>query len=276
MIAIARGLRPLRGESGEQDRHLRRGLRRARERRGVAALGHDVTIRDIVPERVDDLRAGRVPIYEPSSRRSSSKPRSPRVHHRPRRGSRRRRRGVRLRRHAGDVFRRRGSVGGWTVLDDLEGIASRPVLVMKSTVPVGTGEKSRRRSTRGVSTMSRYVSNPEFLAEGRAIQDFMNPDRIVIGSDDEAAGDVVEGLHAGLDAPVVRMDVPSAEMVKLAANAFSPLHQLHQRDRQRLRGHRRGRRGGRTRHWPRPPPRAALPARRDWLRRQLLSERRVL
>jgi UDPglucose 6-dehydrogenase len=108
----------------------------------------------------------------------------------------------------------------WTVLDDLEGIASRPVLVMKSTVPVGTGEKVRAAlDTRRLNEVA-YVSNPEFLAEGSAIQDFMNPDRIVIGSDDEAAGDVVEELHAGLDAPVVRMDVPSAEMVKLAANAF--------------------------------------------------------
>ena len=108
----------------------------------------------------------------------------------------------------------------WTVLDDLEGIASDTVLVMKSTVPVGTGEKVRAAlDTRGLNEVS-YVSNPEFLAEGSAIHDFMNPDRIVIGSDSGAPGDVVEQLHAKLDAPVVRMDIASAEMVKLAANAF--------------------------------------------------------
>ena len=65
-----------------------------------------------------------------------------------------------------------------------------------------------------------YVSNPEFLAEGTAVKDFLEPDRIVIGSFEDADGDAVEALHEGLDAPVVRTDVPSAEMVKLAANAY--------------------------------------------------------
>jgi UDPglucose 6-dehydrogenase len=106
------------------------------------------------------------------------------------------------------------------VLDELVGIASRPVLVMKSTVPVGTGDRVRAAlDARGLSDI-RYISNPEFLAEGSAVHDFLNPDRIVIGAEDEAAGDVVEELHATLDAPIVRTDIPSAEMVKLAANAF--------------------------------------------------------
>jgi UDPglucose 6-dehydrogenase len=65
-----------------------------------------------------------------------------------------------------------------------------------------------------------YASNPEFLAEGSAVRDFLHPDRIVVGSFDNADGDALEALHAGLDAPVVRTDVPSAEMVKLAANAY--------------------------------------------------------
>src|SRR5213079_3047852 len=65
-----------------------------------------------------------------------------------------------------------------------------------------------------------YVSNPEFLAEGRALRDFMEPDRIVVGAFDEAEGKRVEALYAGFDAPVVSTDVPSAEMIKLAANGF--------------------------------------------------------
>jgi UDPglucose 6-dehydrogenase len=65
-----------------------------------------------------------------------------------------------------------------------------------------------------------YASCPEFLAEGTALHDFLEPDRIVIGSYADVDGDGVEALHAGIDAPVVRMDVASAEMVKLAANAF--------------------------------------------------------
>ncbi|MDX6449083.1 MAG: UDPglucose 6-dehydrogenase, partial [Gaiellaceae bacterium] len=65
-----------------------------------------------------------------------------------------------------------------------------------------------------------YASNPEFTAEGTAVRDFLHPDRIVVGAFDPADGDRVEQLHAGIDAPVVRSDVPSAEMVKLASNAF--------------------------------------------------------
>jgi UDPglucose 6-dehydrogenase len=188
---------------------------------GFAALGHDVSICEILRERVGDLRAGRLPIHEPGLEEVVEQNRD-RLHFTmvPEEAAE----------GADAVFVCVGTPATyagdadlsavWTVLDDLEGIASRPVLVMKSTVPVGTGEKVRAAlDTRGLDEVA-YVSNPEFLAEGSAIKDFMNPDRIVIGSDDEAAGDVVEELHAGLDAPVVRMDVPSAEMVKLAANAF--------------------------------------------------------
>src|SRR3954471_11482676 len=91
---------------------------------------------------------------------------------------------------------------------------------MKSTVPVGTGENVRRRlDARGLTNVG-YVSNPEFLAEGNAVHDFMHPDRIVIGAFEDEDGDRVVELHRGIDTEVVRTDVPSAELVKLAANAF--------------------------------------------------------
>ena len=91
---------------------------------------------------------------------------------------------------------------------------------MKSTVPVGTGQAVRLRlDERGLQNVG-YVSNPEFTSEGTALHDFMHPDRIVVGAFDESDGDVVERLHAGIDAPVIRSDVNSAEMIKLAANAF--------------------------------------------------------
>ncbi len=90
---------------------------------------------------------------------------------------------------------------------------------MKSTVPVGTGEKVRHRlDARGLEHVG-YVSNPEFTAEGTAVRDFLHPDRIVIGAFDDEDAAVVQSLHAGIDAPVVRCDVASAEMIKLAANA---------------------------------------------------------
>jgi UDPglucose 6-dehydrogenase len=107
----------------------------------------------------------------------------------------------------------------WTVIDELPHVAHRIVLAMKSTVPVGTGRTVRHRlDERGLENVG-YVSNPEFTAEGTAVRDFMHPDRIVIGGSDPADVDLVERLHAGIDAPVVRCDVASAEMIKLAANA---------------------------------------------------------
>ena len=91
---------------------------------------------------------------------------------------------------------------------------------MKSTVPVGTGEKVRvGLDQRGLEHVG-YASNPEFLAEGRAIEDFMGPDRIVVGAFASEDADAVAELYATIDAPIVRTDVNSAEMIKLAANAF--------------------------------------------------------
>jgi UDPglucose 6-dehydrogenase len=91
------------------------------------------------------------------------------------------------------------------------------VLVMKSTVPAGTGE-SIRRDRPGLA----YVSCPEFLKEGTAVEDFMHPDRVVIGADagDEGAADAVAALYEPLGGTILRTDVASAEMIKLASNAF--------------------------------------------------------
>jgi UDPglucose 6-dehydrogenase len=107
----------------------------------------------------------------------------------------------------------------WTVVDELPRADRRIVVAMKSTVPVGTGRTVRHRlDERGLENVG-YVSNPEFTAEGTAVRDFMHPDRIVIGAFDPADAEVVERVHAGIDAPVIRCDVASAEMIKLAANA---------------------------------------------------------
>ena len=106
------------------------------------------------------------------------------------------------------------------MVDDLGDPASA-TLVMKSTVPVGTGERIRAAlDARGLERVG-YVSNPEFLAEGRAVEDFMNPDRIVIGVVRRGRrATAVAALYDGFDAPVVRTSVASAEMIKLASNAF--------------------------------------------------------
>jgi UDPglucose 6-dehydrogenase len=187
-----------------------------------AELGHEIVLRDVVPERIEGLRRGEVPIYEPDLEellaRNKERMRftldvaealdgadflyiavgTPQT-------------------HSGDA----DLSAVWTVIEEIPPGTEGVVVVMKSTVPVGTGEKVRAAlDARGLSRVG-YVSNPEFLAEGTALRDFMNPDRIVIGSFDDADGDAVQTLHDALgDVPVVRSDVNSAEMVKLAANAF--------------------------------------------------------
>ena len=186
-----------------------------------AELGHDVVVRDVSAERIDALRAGGLPFHEPDLVDLVG------------------RNDERLTFTLDAAEAATGAeflyvcVGTpstysgdadlsfvWGVLDDLPQLAGDPILVMKSTVPVGTGDKVRAAlDARGLEHVG-YVSNPEFLSEGTAVRDFMSPDRIVIGAFDQADGDRVEELHESLDAPVVRSDVASAEMIKLAANAF--------------------------------------------------------
>ena len=88
------------------------------------------------------------------------------------------------------------------------------VVATKSTVPVGTAERL------GHMVAVPVVANPEFLREGSAVEDFLNPDRIVVGSSDPAAARKVGELYAALSAPTLVLDAPSAEMVKYAANCF--------------------------------------------------------
>ncbi|MFW6104959.1 MAG: UDP-glucose dehydrogenase family protein [Chloroflexota bacterium] len=97
--------------------------------------------------------------------------------------------------------------------------AKRPfILVMKSTVPPGTGIKLIERYL--YDTSITYVSNPEFLREGQAIWDWHHPSRIVIGANDSGKAEKVLELYGNADAPVLVTDITSAEMVKYAANAF--------------------------------------------------------
>ena len=143
----------------------------------------------------------------------------------------------------------------WSVVEDL-GRPAGATLVMKSTVPVGTGERIRAELGPEVG----YVSNPEFLSEGRAIEDFVHPDRIVIGSFDEEHGDRVAALYEGFEAPIVRTSVASAEMIKLASNAFLATR-ISFSTRSRTSPRRSARTSTRSRrHGPRQANRHGLPA----------------
>jgi UDPglucose 6-dehydrogenase len=96
-------------------------------------------------------------------------------------------------------------------------LPSEAIVVNKSTVPVGSTRVVERALGRSDIAV---VSNPEFLREGSAIHDFLNPDRIVIGAEDQAAAVRVSSLYLGITAPVIVTDPASAETIKYAANAF--------------------------------------------------------
>ncbi|MGV9306494.1 UDP-glucose dehydrogenase family protein [Nonomuraea sp. NPDC003727] len=187
----------------------------------LAELGHRVVVRDIDPEKIRLLRSGDVPIYEPG---------------------------------LGDMIARNKerltftvdlqealdgaeivyvcvdtppSASGdadlsrvWAVVKSLEGASHLRAVVVKSTVPVGTGTLVRAALDAAGLGHVGYAANPEFTAEGTAVHDFLHPDRVVVGATDEATAHLISQLHQGVDGPVVVMDVRSAEMVKLASNAL--------------------------------------------------------
>ncbi|MGV1049638.1 MAG: UDP-glucose dehydrogenase family protein [Solirubrobacterales bacterium] len=182
-----------------------------------AELGHQVIARDIVPEKIESLSRGETTIHEPELEQL-------------------------LRRnleritftteisalldgasllfvcvdtpptYSGDADLSRVRA----VVEDLPADGGH-ALVMKSTVPAGTGH-SICRDMPGLP----YVSCPEFLKEGSAVEDFMHPDRVVVGADpgSEEAAAAVEALYRPLGGAILRTDVASAEMIKLASNAF--------------------------------------------------------
>ena len=178
-----------------------------------AELGHDVVVRDVVPAKIESLRKGEVPFFEDDVPELLV-----RNHER-----------LAFTLDVGDIadceflfvcVDTPPTASGdadlsrvWTVIDQLPALSGNPLLVMKSTVPVGTGEKVRGGlDDRGLGHVG-YVSNPEFLSEGRAVGDFMKPDRIVIGSFVPADASRVASLYAALEATIVECDVNSAEMI---------------------------------------------------------------
>ncbi len=187
----------------------------------LASLGHDVTCLDVDLEKVTELSSGRVRIVEAGLQSYVQEALE----------------AGRLRFLAGSAE----SVGDAEVVmlclptpEGADGAADmsfvlevagrlgpvlRPgaIVVNKSTVPIG----SSRRVEAAIGRCDvRVVSNPEFLREGSAVSDFLHPDRVVIGSDDSAAADLVASLYSALGAPVLFTDPASAETIKYASNAF--------------------------------------------------------
>jgi UDPglucose 6-dehydrogenase len=200
---------------------------------GFAELGSDVVCVDIDAEKIARLEQGEIPIYEPGLAELVAKNRER----------------LTFTTDIADALSRArllfvavGTPPTYSGDADLSAVhavvAAMPAsdshaLVMKSTVPVGTGKAIKRVFEQQGKGGFRYVSCPEFLKEGTAVADFLRPDRVVVGDDGDWAGDAVVDLYRpllnsehggqGPDAPLgelVRTDIASAEMVKLASNAF--------------------------------------------------------
>jgi UDPglucose 6-dehydrogenase len=187
---------------------------------GFAELGSEVWCVDIDASKVQRLRRGEVPIYEPGLEELLAR-HSGRLHFSTDLSDALER--CRL------LFVAVGTPPTYSGDADLSAVhavvdaipaSDAHALVMKSTVPCGTGASIQRiLRERGKDGLG-YVSCPEFLKEGSAVRDFMHPDRVVVGDNGDWAGDAVVDLYAPLKAPLVRTDIASAEMVKLASNAF--------------------------------------------------------
>jgi UDPglucose 6-dehydrogenase len=187
---------------------------------GFAELGSEVWCVDIDAAKVERLRAGEVPIYEPGLEQLLAR-NAARLHFSTSLAD--------ALEHARLLFVAVGTPPTYSGDADLSAVnavleaipaSERHALVMKSTVPSGTGVSVKRMFAEQGKGALAYVSCPEFLKEGSAVKDFMHPDRVVIGDVGDWAGDAVAELYAPLNAPLVRTDIASAEMVKLASNAF--------------------------------------------------------
>src|SRR5437763_52295 len=191
-------------------------------------MGNQVTCVDIIPEKIERLNHGILPIYEPGLQEMVAR----NVH------------AVRL--HFTTSYSEgldncdfifiavntpTGSSQGGADMRYVEsaarGIAQeldhQALIINKSTVPVGSGDvvsRIIRKNLKRPEVHFAVISNPEFLREGSAVQDFQNPDRVVLGSSDPEAARKVATLYLPLRAPIVITDLYTAEMIKYASNAF--------------------------------------------------------
>jgi UDPglucose 6-dehydrogenase len=186
---------------------------------GFAELGNEVRCVDIDADKIARLERGEIPIYEPGLEQCVARNRE-RLHFSTEL--------TQALEHARLLFVAVGTPSTYSGDADLSAVhavvqampqSDHHALVMKSTVPAGTGASIKRIFSQQRKGFA-YVSCPEFLKEGSALEDFLNPDRVVVGDDGDWAGDAVVELYAPLDVPIVRTDIRSAEMTKLAANAF--------------------------------------------------------
>ncbi len=193
----------------------------------LAETGNDVICADVDSGKIDGLRQNRLPLHEPGL--------EPLVARNQRAGR------LEFTSDVGAAIERSdvifiavgtppdedGSADLQHVLEVARAIGQHmnrsKVIVTKSTVPVGTAERVRAEIAKHTTTAFHICANPEFLKEGAAVEDFMKPDRVVVGVDSEDAAEIVGQLYAPFvrtGNPIIFMDLPSAEVTKYAANAM--------------------------------------------------------
>jgi UDPglucose 6-dehydrogenase len=189
---------------------------------GLASLGHDVSGVEVDAARLASLRAGRVPIHEPGLQAALE------AQHTRLTFTDNLRAALERRPHAVMIAvptpaECGGALVERTAADVARALVADATIVIRSTAPLGTARRVARIIADATVRPLPVVVNPEFLVEGRAYEAFMAPDRIVIGIVGESGGDagsLMRRLYGGIDAPVVETDAETAELAKLAANAF--------------------------------------------------------
>ncbi|GAC1656106.1 MAG: UDP-glucose/GDP-mannose dehydrogenase family protein [Candidatus Dormibacteraceae bacterium] len=190
----------------------------------LADLGNDVVAIDIDAVRVRQLKRNRLPIYEPGLQEMLERnARAGRLSF-----TTCYRDAIPAAEYAFIAVATPESEDGSANLTAVESAATSlaqhmtgPIIIVnKSTVPIGTGDLVSEVVRRHTKLPFDVVSNPEFLREGAAVNDFMNPDRIVIGTSSQTAGEAVARLYEPLAAPVLVTSMYTAEMIKYASNAF--------------------------------------------------------
>ena len=194
----------------------------------LAELGNDVTCVDVVAAKIERLRAGELPIYEPGLELLVERNvGAGRLHFTTNYAE-----GVPNAEYifiAVNTPTIRGGEGAdmqyveSAARSIAEHLVADTIIVNKSTMPVGSGDLVStivRQHLRDARLVVAVVSNPEFLREGSAVQDFLQPDRVVLGSVDRGAAERVGQLYLPLRAPIVITDLYTAEMIKYASNAF--------------------------------------------------------
>ncbi|MBH09905.1 MAG: UDP-glucose 6-dehydrogenase [Candidatus Marinimicrobia bacterium] len=199
---------------------------------GISEFGHKVICTDINVEKINKLKEGEIPIYEPGlaelikrnmdgDRLSFSLDVSQSI------------------RKSDVIFIAVGTpqgANGEADIGAVESVAhtigknlnSYKIICTKSTVPIGTGKKIYNiiKDVGSKENMFDYVSNPEFLREGSAVKDFLWPDRVVIGATNKKAFDILKDVYSPLyvnETPILHTNIETAEMIKYAANAFLAL-----------------------------------------------------